>query len=351
LLRNDGNGAFARIMGLAIEDGGPGQGAAWGDYDNDGDLDLYVANYGTANKLIRNEGGNAFVQITAGPLGDRGNGTGVAWGDADNDGDLDLYLANYGTGNKLLRNDGSGVFSALTTLPLGDDGNGTAVAWADYDLDGDLDLYLVHDGQSNVLMCNDQNGTNHWLELHVVGQMSNRSAIGTRVTLYAGGTLQTREVSGGSGYLSQNELTLHFGLGTHTLADSVVIAWPSGLVERHFALPVNRRINLVELEAVAVEEPSSPTLPLALLFPAPNPVRGEARLGFTLPRAAHVRLRLIALDGREVVTLLDGEEPAGRRTLSWTGHDRENRRVASGVYIVRFEALGAVRTRKLVIVR
>ena len=92
-----------------------------------------MANWGTANKLIRNDGGNVFTQITAGPLGDRGNSTGVAWGDYDNDGDLDLYLANYGSANRLLRNDGGGVFTALTSGPLGDDGNGTAVAWADYD--------------------------------------------------------------------------------------------------------------------------------------------------------------------------------------------------------------------------
>ncbi|HET9233159.1 MAG TPA: FG-GAP-like repeat-containing protein, partial [Candidatus Eisenbacteria bacterium] len=351
LLRNDGGGSFARIVGLAIEDGGPGQGAAWGDFDNDGDLDLFVANYGTADKLIRNEGDDHFAQITTGPLGDLGNGTGVAWGDCDNDGDLDLYLANYGQANKLLRNEGGTAFTAITSGPLGNAGNGTGAAWADYDLDGDLDLYLVNDGQSNVLMRNDLVSSRHWLELRLVGTVSNRSAIGTRVELYSGGTVHVREVSGGSGYMSQNELPLHFGLGSASQADSILVWWPSGLIQRHFGIFADRRLTLIELEPVAIDEPTFPRPTLSFSAPAPNPVRGATRFEFTLPRDTRVRLRLFGLDGREVATLLDDMQPAGTHSIAWSGVDRAGRRVASGIYLVRLEAAGSLRTHKIVLLR
>ena len=350
LLRNDGMGHFTRITGLAIEESGPGQGAAWGDYDNDGDLDLYVANYGTSNKLLRNDGG-AFTAITAGPLGDTSNSTGVAWGDYDNDGDLDLYVANYGTPNELLRNDGSGVFTAITAGPLGDSGNGTGVAWADYDLDGDLDLYLANDGQSNVLMRNDLASGAHWLELSLTGIASNRSAIGARARVVSGGVSRIREVTGGSGYMSQNDLVLHFGLGASSVADSVIIRWPSGVVESYVALAANRRYSLNELSVTAVEDASPTVAPLRLASPTPNPAFGPVALSFTLSRPSHARLSIFDITGRWVATLVDKDLPPGVHPIRWDHRDARGMRVASGIYLARLEALGETRLRKLALLR
>ncbi len=351
LLRNDGDGVFTRITGLAIEDGGAGQGAAWGDSDNDGDLDLYVANYGTANKLIRNDGGNVFTQITAGPLGDLGDGTGVAWGDFDNDGDLDLYLANYASANRLLRNDGGDTFTALTSGPLGDTGNGTGVAWCDYDADGDLDLYLVNDGQSNVLLRNDLANGNHWLHLDLIGQISNRAAIGARVRIVAGGASQIGEVSGGSGYMSQNSLTLEFGLGAAGLADSVIVFWPSGHVETYLAVPADQLLTLRELDVVDIGELPAPGPAFQLAVARANPSSGPALLRFALPRAARVQLAIFDVRGRLVTTLVNGPEPAGWHPVSWARRDARGANVASGIYVAKLEALGEIRTRKLVLLR
>ncbi len=157
LFRNDGDGGFTDVTSSPLDDVGDARGAAWGDYDNDGDLDLYLVNdLGGANKLFRNDGDDLFVDVTSGPLGDTGDGQAAAWSDYDNDGDIDLYLTNKSSGNKLLRNDLGDVFTDVTTGPLGDPLASTGAAWADYDDDGDLDLYVVNGaGGANKLIRND----------------------------------------------------------------------------------------------------------------------------------------------------------------------------------------------------
>ena len=150
LLRNEGTGIFTDVTSGALGDAGPGQGVAWGDYDNDGLVDLYFANNGTANKLLRNTGG-AFADVVIG-AGSTDNDWGVAWGDYDNDGDLDLYVTSQVQPNKLLRYD-AGMFADVTVAPL-NTSNTRGAAWGDYDNDGDLDLYLAR-SLSNQLLRND----------------------------------------------------------------------------------------------------------------------------------------------------------------------------------------------------
>ncbi len=230
LFRNDGGGTFVDATSGPLGDAAGGFGVAWGDYDNDGDLDIYLTNDGQANKLFRNDGGGTFGDATIGPLGDTGYGNGVAWGDYDNDGDLDLYLANIGS-NKLLRNDGSGTFVDATTDPLGDAGSGYGVGWGDYDNDGGLDLYLANYNQTNKLMHNEATAGSHWLQVKLQGAVSNRAGIGARVKVVAGGATRIREISGGSGFLSQDAMMASFGLESATSVDLVEVRWPSRLVQ------------------------------------------------------------------------------------------------------------------------
>ena len=305
LFRNDGGGNFVDATSGPLGDLGSGTAVACADYDNDNDLDIYLVNFGTANKLLRNDGGLAFVDVTSGPLGDALNGKGVAWGDYDNDGDLDLFFANQYTGNKLLRNDGAGVFVDVTTTPLADvGGHAKGVVWGDYDNDGDLDLFLAKgDGAllaENKLLRNDGGGVfvdatsgallnlgmwsgsalgdfdndgdldlyvanlsgpnklflnqvgsrSHWLHVNPAAVVSKRSisqsAIGARLRAVSGNLSQIREISGGSGYCSQNSLEAEFGLGSRTIVDTLEIRWPSGQIDTLTSIPADTVLTVYE---------------------------------------------------------------------------------------------------------
>jgi len=251
LCRNDGPPGWQfsdATGGLPLGDPGDSYGAAWADYDNDGDLDLYLSKRGAANKLLENDGPGAwtFSDVTASPLDDSGDGLGVAWGDYDNDGAIDLYLANWGT-NRLFRNRMGGGFASQSDPVLGDGLETTGVAWADYDGDGDLDLYLANTDGPNRLIRNGRGSyQGHWLQVELEGVLSNRSAIGARVRVERGGVSQIREVSGGDGCLSQGSLVVEFGLGGWTYVDSLIVEWPSGIVNTFEDVQTDQRLSITE---------------------------------------------------------------------------------------------------------
>ncbi len=238
LLRNDGFGSFTDVTAPPLAPAGPTFGAAWGDFDNDGDLDLYLARSAGAGMLIRNDGSDIFTDVTSGPLGGT-SGPGVtAWGDYDNDGNLDLMLAAGCSNLSWMRNVGGGTFQDATSGPLTGDcaGNTSGLASADFDVDGDLDLYRVSDGAGyNRLIRNDNPPGNHWLEVDVA------YGIGARVTTVAGGVTRIREVASQTGYLSQSDMTLHFGLGSATEVD-LQVQWPTGNGITLTQVPVDQRL-------------------------------------------------------------------------------------------------------------
>ncbi len=263
--RNNGNGTFTNLSTAPAMQAPHARGAAWGDFDGDQDLDLYVVCNATFhNVLFRNDGGGAFTKVfTNGPIANAGDGRGCAWGDFDNDGDLDLYLVNWGIAgpsaqglDHLFRNDGAQGFTDW--LSAWDPGKGTALAAADYDRDGDLDLYLVKEDEANRLLRNQTIvGTTtpvgrNWVEVVLVGTVSNRAAIGARVKVVTGAQTQVREISGGGGYYSQDSQRAHFGLGNTTTVDELEVHWPSGRVTTRTAIAANQVIT--EFESAAVFE-------------------------------------------------------------------------------------------------
>ncbi len=146
LYRNEGNGNFAKITtGDIVSDGGTSAGGFWADYDNDGDLDLFVANGNTeqTNFLYENNGDGSFTRVTTGDVvNDKAGSFGGSWGDFNNDGYLDLFVANLES-NFLYRNNGDGTFMKITTGDIVNDLIATVgSAWADFDNDGDIDLFV-----------------------------------------------------------------------------------------------------------------------------------------------------------------------------------------------------------------
>lgn len=165
LYHNLGNGRFVEVAkSVGIVDTAPGFGVAWGDYDGDGDLDIYVANNGNRSDILyRNNGNGTFTNVSneAG-IKDEKDGMGVAWADIDNDGDLDVYVGNYADQQDFMyRNNGNGTFTQVAEeIGMRHGGKGRGVAWGDFDNDGDFDLIVANDaGQKPYLFRNNANGT------------------------------------------------------------------------------------------------------------------------------------------------------------------------------------------------
>jgi hypothetical protein len=254
--RNDGDFNFTKIVsGPLVTDLSISFGPSLGDHDNDGDQDLFVANgaMDLVNFLYNNNGDGSFTRVTTGVMLTEATSTlGSSWADYDNDGDLDLYVTTWGDNlpNRLYENNGDGTYTQVLT--------GTLVttaacyfgpAWGDYDRDGDLDLFITKYQSNNVLYRNDGNG-NNWLNVKCVGTVSNASAIGAKVrvkaTIDGEPVWQLREISPAAGYCVHHAISAHFGLGDATEVDSIQIEWPSGLVDVMEAVAPNQFMTMVE---------------------------------------------------------------------------------------------------------
>ena len=259
LYNNRGDGTFTNVgwmAGVEADENGNVQGTMgvdFGDYDNDGLLDLIALNYQQQpNALYRNDNGGFFTDLSF-VAGMAESLPYVGWGvdffDVDNDGDKDLLIANghlqdtvekyddtttYPQHNHLLINNGHGHFtneSVKAGSGLQSRRVSRGIATGDYDNDGDLDMLISNANDTAQLLRNDGGNQGNWILIRTVGTRSNRAGIGTRVKIQAGDLTQIDEVRGGSGYLSQNDLRLHFGIGTHERIDRIEVKWSSGIVD------------------------------------------------------------------------------------------------------------------------
>ncbi len=260
LFRNDGAGYFTNVDSIlgTFRD----VGANWVDYDNDGDFDLYIVNTGLNDNifLINDGNGNFTIDSLSTVVNDGQADYGSAWGDYDNDGDLDLFLAvSKDVGqvvyNILYENSGypNYTFTSVTnTVVVTDTNNSRSTAWGDYDRDGFLDLAVVHWDRYNPNNIYHNNGnSNHWLQVVPRGTSTNRYGIGTRIkvkaTIFGNTYWQMREIQTQTGFGSQDQSWAHFGLGDATVVDSLTVFWPvSGLTTVFTDVSANQFITVVE---------------------------------------------------------------------------------------------------------
>ena len=274
LFQNDGKGQFlevALISGVCYNDMGKeeaGMGTDFGDYNNDGKLDITVSNYQTeTNTLYHNFDSSFFMDLTI-PSGiaevTHGYlGWGIKFFDYDNDGYQDIFVANghlmdnisvlekhvsYPQKNLLFRNLGDGTFDNVVSdsdgLSLKKVSRGAAIG--DYDNDGDLDILVTNCNQSPDLLQNVVGNRNNWIQVQLDGLKSNRSGFGAKIKVVTGEHVQYREVNSGGSYLSFHDVRAHFGIGKAEQIDVLEVRWPSGQVDKKTGLDVNQRYLVVE---------------------------------------------------------------------------------------------------------
>jgi hypothetical protein len=280
LFRNKKDGTFVEeglISGAALSSDGRPQasmGVDAADYNGDGLPDLIVTNFShDYNTLYENGPAGVFtdrsyatgIAATAGPY----LGWGVKLADVDNDGRLDIFIANghvypevdkHGLGTRyqqqkqLFLNEGKRFRHVTKDVggALVIEKSSRGAAFGDYDNDGDIDALVVNMNDTPTLLRNDTPRTRHWLTLRLVGTKSNRDAIGAKVIVEAAGRRQTAIIRGDGSYLSHSDVRAHFGLGEATKVSRVEIRWPSGLVQNVGALAVDQFYVLREGAEVVV---------------------------------------------------------------------------------------------------
>ena len=271
LFRNLHNGTFADISHEAhVADYRSAMGLAVGDWDGDQKLDLFITHWiAQENALYEHQGDRPLEfqdiadRVGLGQIALDYVGWGTFFFDYDNDGKLDIFVAN---GHTFQRRDAPSELAPETAQLFWNRGRadgffevgaasgdyfrvphvGRGAAFADYDHDGDLDVVVVNHGGTATLLRNDGGNHGHWLDLRLEGRRSNRTADGARIRVVAGKSVTIREIGAQASYLSQNDLTEHIGLGALTTVDSVVVNWPSGIRQVMTNIAANQTIEIVE---------------------------------------------------------------------------------------------------------
>ena len=324
LWRNNGDGTFSNVADVTgwynsyYPDGGHDNSSnlgdpiqtwssAWGDFDNDGYLDVYVGasnTYDGGHKLMKNNGDGTFTDVTANsgveeaPYGIENNSA-----DVDNDGYIDIF-----TDGDILLNNGDFTFSLYTAGVPGPGAIGDANNDGFVDMFNGTNLYL-NDGNSN-----------NWLKVTTTGTTSNANGIGARVEINSPGVgTQIRDVVSGSGFRYMSSLNTHFGIGSDSSVSSITVYWPSGTVDVINNPGINTTINVTEGETLSLE---NSFIGKFVLYP--NPVKNTLTIGSSLD-----------LD-QSIVSVFD---IAGRRVLNYKLGSNINSidvsRLSAGEYILR----------------
>ncbi|MBF8149187.1 VCBS repeat-containing protein [Winogradskyella sp. F6397] len=394
---NDGTGELtfyqgpstALPNGIGVVPGGGNYGTVWIDFDNDRDMDLFIAKCRggssiSINELWRNDGNGVFVNVAdsngwhntnypgvghdnSSNLGDLVQTWSSAWADFDNDGDMDVFVGASSTvdgDSKLMRNNGDGTFTDVTAgSGVLDASLGRENAPADFDNDGYVDIlsngdilfnngdftftkYTINMPPSGAIGDTNNDGfldvfrngniylnntnANNWIKINTVGTDSNINGIGARVEIQTDNGTQIRDVRSGEGFEFMSTLNTHFGIGTLTSINSITIYWPSGTVDFIANPAINTSHTIVEGSALSVIDET-----LVDLTIYPNPVEAD----LTIKTSADVI--------NKIATVFDVN---GKRVLNQKlkSNTVDVSNLTSGVYFLRLESEGKIIKRKFI---
>ena len=349
LFENNGSGGFVQmISGDIVTDGGESWSGSWGDYDNDGDMDLFVANNGEANFLYENNGDGTFIKnMSATMVLESSHTRGSCWGDINNDGRLDLLVTSRNEPGNLYMNRGNGAFDQYHTEAA----NARGAALCDYNRDGDLDVCTVINHGNNFLYENIPEHYYHWIQVRLTGTTSNKAGIGARIMASAAvsgvDVRQFRQISGQTGFGGQNASSACFGFRNTGVIDTLRIYWPSGTVWDTTHVAVDQVLTIREPGDTGMPVlPGSPPARFALYGNFPNPFNPETRIRYDLPVAEKVILEIFDLRGHRIATLVDGWKNAGSYQVTFHA-----RFLPGGTYLYRIRTGSFQAVRKMVLLK
>lgn len=357
LYTNNGHGFFRKTnVSPALDDFCDGLACTWRDVNNDGFLDLTLGAWNAYLRLSLNHDGTFSRADRFFPGAIPQNNGGATYADIDNDGFPDLYTKEvYGKEFLYKNNNGKGFIDITRESGLEPSTSGGNAVSGDMDNDGDIDLIAVQFEQHRLFYY--VNGlekitpSNHWLKVELIGIHSNRSAIGAKVRLYSRTTVQMQEKSCGESGQSQSSPLLHFGLRADARIDSIIVHWPSGVVQKETAIAVDETITIKE-KAVSTTVADPHHLPDGFtLQNYPNPFNAVTIVRYRIPASGNVRLEIYDVLGKPIRLLSDGYQAIGEHSLSWDGTDQNQNSVPSGIYMIRLQAMGFVQMRKVVLAR
>ncbi|WP_241478966.1 FG-GAP-like repeat-containing protein [Psychroserpens jangbogonensis] len=320
---NDGSGNYSEnAAAIGLADPMQTWSSAWGDFDNDGDMDVFVGASSGSHKLMRNDGGT-FVDISAGTGVDLLSltSTETVTYDFDNDGNLDLV-----SGGNMLFGDGNMNFTVHTGVFPG------AGAYGDVNNDGYIDAF-----NSSNIYTNNKETNNNWIKIHTVGTTSNIDAIGARVEIYTDSGIQIRDVKSGDGFRYMSSMNTHFGIGTDSSISHIIVYWPNSDCETFLNPAINQAFNAVEGSGLSCDTlgVDDETIGLDLTL-SPNPAKDLLNITTKTPLDNDAIYTIFDINGRQVISTKLETQTINVSSLS------------SGNYILRIISSENIITQKFI---
>jgi hypothetical protein len=353
LYKNNGDGTFTDVtMSCGIMCFADGMGLSVADIDHSGNMSVSLSNGVHGNFLFKNNGNGTFTDISASAgIQMNKNCWGSSFFDYDNDGWADLYVtASLGVDlcDGFFKNNRNYTFTNLiSSTGLRDSAQSHCTSVSDFNNDGYPDL-IVTEVDSNTHVYRNSGFTNNWIKLKCTGTISNRDAIGSSITIYYGANHEKKVITGGNSYLSCEDVTLIFGIGTANNADSLTIKWTNGMVETAYNIAPNNTYHAVEgsglfgIENISSQIPNS----ISLYQNYPNPFNPSTKIKFDILKEEFVKLIIYDIMGREIETLVKQKLKPGIYSVDFNAN-----KLSTGVYFYQLHSGSFTETKKMILTK